>query len=148
MESGGIVLADYLGRLASGFESLFPAAQLRIEAGPDGLVLDIDRAIHVGLIVNELITNALKHAFPKGQPCEVVVALRLLGEHVQLQTRDNGRGLPGALDLERAKSLGLRTVCILAKRMNATVDIRNHDGAIFTITFPLEGEEPVEPRAE
>jgi two-component sensor histidine kinase len=148
MQSGRVVLGEYLGRLAAGFESLFPTVPVKVEAAPDGVAIDLDRAIHVGLIVNELITNALKHAFPKGQPGVVAVAVRAIGEQVQLQVRDDGRGLPPDLDLEHAKSLGLRIVHILAKRLNASVDIKTGNGTALTVTFPLHADVPLDPKAE
>ena len=117
-----------------------------MEAASDGVSLDLDRAIHVGLIVNELITNAMKHAFPKGRQGEVTVAVATVGDQVQLHVRDNGRGLPAELNLENAKSVGLRTVYILSKRLAATISVANQNGACFTISFPLKAEEPVEPK--
>ena len=148
MEGGRIRLGDYLARLAGGFAHLFPTVPVKVEAIADGVALDLDRAIHVGLIVNELITNAMKHAFRKGQPGEVTVAVGTLGDEVQLQVRDNGRGLPDDFSLEHAKSVGLRTVYLLAKRLVATVTVANEKGASITITFPREADEPVEPRAD
>ncbi len=125
-----------------------PKANVRVDAADEGLVLDLDRAIHVGLIVNELITNALKHAFPRGQPRDVTVGMTAVGEQVQLQVRDRGRGLPPGLDLGQAKSLGLRIVHILARRLHATVEVENHGGTCFTLTFPLEADAPMEPKDE
>jgi PAS domain S-box-containing protein len=148
MQAGRIDLGEYLGRLAAGFENLFPGIPVRLEARDQGLTLDLDRAIHVGLIVNELVTNALKHAFPKGQPGEVVIALRTVRDQMQVQVRDNGRGLPREFHLGHAKSLGLRTVYIIANRLNAAVTVENRNGTSFTITFPLRADVPVEPRPE
>ena len=146
MEGGRIRLEDYLRRLAGGFENLFRDVPVKVEAAADGLTLDLDRAIHVGLIVNELITNAVKHAFPKGQRGEVTVSLRTLGDQIQLQVHDNGQGLPEDFDLERAKSVGLRTVRILACRLEARVAVTSTGGTCFTLTFPLHAEEPIEPK--
>jgi two-component sensor histidine kinase len=147
MQSGHIVLSEYVGRLIAGFETLFPRVRVRLEVMGEAS-LDLDRAIHVGLIVNELITNAMKHGFPAGQPGEVTVAIDTIGGRVRIQVRDSGKGLPPDLDLEHAKSLGLRTIYILGKRLNATVTVENHNGASVTVTFPLEADAPVEPRPE
>ena len=146
MESGRIRLAEYLQRLAAAFENLFSTVAVKVEAATDGVTLDLDRAIHVGLIVNELVTNSTKHAFPKGQPGEVTVALRTMGDHVQLQVRDAGRGLPANLDLEQVKSVGLRTVRILARRLEAQVTVTGNGGTSFTLTFPLHADPPLEPK--
>jgi two-component sensor histidine kinase len=146
LQAGTIVLAEYLARLLTGFKNFFPTFQVRLDPDGAGVVLDVDRAIHVGLIVNELVTNAVKHAFPKGQNGAVTVAVRALDDKVELQVRDNGRGLPTGLDFERAKSLGLRMVGILARRLNATLRIENEAGTCFTLTFPLRGHPPLDPK--
>ena len=146
MQSGRIVLAEYLTRLAGGFEELFSHATVRVEATVDGLALDLDRAIHVGLIVNELITNALKHALPKGQSGEVSVAIGTAHDQVRICVHDDGPGLPPDLDVEHVKSLGLRTVYLLARRLEGTLEIGQGAGTTFTLTFPRDGETPVEPK--
>jgi len=116
-----------------------------LDAPAHGVALDLDRAIHVGLIVNELVTNAVKHAFPKGEAGAVTVTIRKAGEQVQLQVRDNGQGLPADLDLEHTTSLGLRTVYLLSHRLKATVTVETNGGTAFTLTFPLHDDTPVEP---
>jgi len=146
MGSGRVRLEAYLRRLARGFENLFANASITVEAAADGVSLDIDRAIHVGLIVNELVMNALKHAFPKGHRGEVTVALKARDDRVQLEVRDNGRGVPPDFELEQAKTLGLRTVRLLARRLEADVALHADGGTSFTLTFPVQAEEPVEPK--
>jgi PAS domain S-box-containing protein len=145
MRSGLVILRDYLGQLATGFGDLYPRIAVRIEVPPEPIQLDMDRAIHVGLIANELITNAAKHAFTDGQPGEVVVRLQSVGDGVELRVSDNGKGLPEGFDPSRATSLGLRIVNILAQRLKATVTTKNNGGTSFALTFPLEAEMPVEP---
>jgi two-component sensor histidine kinase len=148
MQGGTINLAEYLRRLAQGFADLYPSVPVTLEAGSDGVVLDLDRAIHIGLIVNELVTNAMKHAFPAGRAGAVTVSLREAGEEVTLHVRDNGRGLPGDFDLENAKSLGLRTVNILARRLEARVTVTVNGGTSFTLAFPLHADAPLEPKLD
>jgi len=144
MSSGRIWLGEYFTRLAGGFEEFFPRARIAVDAD-GGLALDVDRAIHVGLIVNELITNALKHAFPRGEAAEVRVVLRRVGFLLQLQVADRGRGLPADFDWDQGKTLGLRTVKLLARRLEGEIDIAREGGTTFTLSFPLTGAEPVEP---
>jgi PAS domain S-box-containing protein len=148
MQSGHVAVGEYLRRLAGGFEDLFSRVSVKVDAEGSDVSLDLDRAIHVGLIVNELITNAAKHAFPKGQPGDVLVRLRSVGDEVHLQVRDNGQGLPADLDLEQAKTIGLRTVYLLARRLEAKVDIDRNGGTGFTLTFPLHAEPPRGPAVE
>jgi PAS domain S-box-containing protein len=149
MQSGRVQLADYLAKLIEGFRGFSSTVRMRFEAPLDPQVsLDMDRAIHAGLIVNELITNSLKHAFPEGGTGEIVVRLRGLEDRLELQVRDDGVGLPPGLALAQARSLGLRIVHILARRLQATVQVESRGGAAFTVTFPLHAEPPVEPRPE
>jgi PAS domain S-box-containing protein len=140
LESGRVRLADYLESLAAGFRSVYRTAEIRLVTSAEPILLDVDRTIHVGLIVNELVTNALKHAFDGGRGV-VTVRLRPAGEALELQVSDDGSGLPPGFDLQQTKSLGLRIVHILARRLQAAVDVESRDGTTFTIRFPLKAEE-------
>jgi two-component sensor histidine kinase/HAMP domain-containing protein len=144
MYAGRVALAGYLGRLVAGFEELY-SVPVKLEVFDAGLDLDVDRAIHVGLIVNELVTNAMKHAFPEGARGEVCVGVRRFADDLELRVGDNGTGLPQDLDLEHTRSLGLRIVRILGKRLHATLSVENHGGATFAIRFPLYAEAALEP---
>ncbi|MFB3817226.1 MAG: MEDS domain-containing protein [Candidatus Methylomirabilales bacterium] len=148
MESGQVHLPTYLGRLVGGFEDLYTAVPITLDAPTEDLALDVDRAIHVGLILTELLTNAMKHAFvAPGILARVDVTLRVEGDAAQLRVRDTGIGLPKDLDIEHAKSLGLRIVHILARRLNAAVEIESTEGTTFTLTFPRHADAPREPSA-
>jgi len=140
MQSGRIQLAEYLGRLVAGFANLYPQVPVTLEPTSGDVSLDIDRAIHVGLIVNELLTNAVKHAFPVGQSGAVTVAVWATGKEIALQVRDNGRGLPADFDVQHATSLGLRTVHLLARRLEARVTVAGHRGTSFTLSFPAHAD--------
>ena len=98
--------------------------------------LPINAAVPCGLILNELATNALKHAFRGRADGEVTVSLRG-GKEGQacLRVRDNGVGLPAALDWRKAGSLGLRLVQILAAQLHAAVEVNSDEGTEFIITF-------------
>jgi two-component sensor histidine kinase len=142
--SGQVQLPAYLGRLIEGFESLYAGAQIGLDVPDRRVALDVDRAIHVGLIVNELVTNALKHGFPSGEPGRVEVLLRRVGDQLELQVRDNGVGIPADFDLAQARSLGLRIVHILARRLDASVAIEREAGTRFSVTFPLHQDDEQE----
>jgi two-component sensor histidine kinase len=109
--------------------------------------LDLDRTIHCGLLVNELLTNSLKHAFPADAPGEIGVRL-IADKAIVLQVWDRGKGLPADLDPACATSLGLRLVHILSRRLRATVSVEHDGGTRFTIRFPVRADSPVEPRPE
>jgi two-component sensor histidine kinase len=148
MHSGRIPLAAYLQRLLEGLGQNYPHVMVRLDATRDGCHLDLDRALRVGLITNELVTNACRHGFPAGQRGEVCVGLQSGAgtELVELRVCDNGRGLPPDVDLEQPKSVGLRIVRVLSQGLQARVTVENRGGCAFTIAFPLHCEAPVGPR--
>ena len=100
------------------------------------LHLDMDRAVLCGLIINELVSNAFKHAFPNGRQGRVSVDLVSAdGHRCVLTVRDDGISLPPGFDLGRDGSLGLQLVNDLAEQLHGTVVVRREAGTIFTITF-------------
>jgi predicted ATPase/two-component sensor histidine kinase len=101
--------------------------------------LDLDRAVPCGLIVNELVSNALKHAFPDGWAGRVCVELEPFGDkqHV-LVVGDNGVGLPADLDYHRANSLGLQLVDDLTQQLHGNILVNRDGGTTFTITFDTD----------
>jgi PAS domain S-box-containing protein len=137
LDAGGVHLGEYLGRLARGFNSFSPAIPVVLETGREAIVLQVDRAIHAGLIVNELVTNALKHAFPPGTTGEVGIRVRKLNGDVELEVRDTGKGLPGGVEIGHTQSLGLRIVEILSTRLGATVRVDTAHGTRFTLRFSI-----------
>jgi two-component sensor histidine kinase/PAS domain-containing protein len=145
LEGGQVQLSAYLGRLVAGFEDVYPDATISLDAPEAELAFDVDRAIHVGLIVNELLTNAVKHATPHRADARIDVRVHRLGDQLELQVRDNGPGLPSDFNLEQAKGFGLRIVHILARRLNASVKVESANGTIFTLTLPLHADAPVQP---
>jgi PAS domain S-box-containing protein len=138
MQGGEVRLGEYLARLVASVQQFAAGATIRVEAVPGDHALDLDRAISAGLIVNELVTNALKHAFPKGQPGAIGVRLQVQGGDYVLDVWDTGPGLPPGFDAEKAPSLGLRLVRLLAHRLQATVTLKTEPGAAFTIRFPVQ----------
>lgn len=101
--------------------------------------LGIEEAIPCGLIVNELVSNSLKHAFPEKSEGIIAVTCRTDEENmVVLTVSDNGVGIPEGLDLNRTETLGMQIVCLLTKQLRGTIKIHNDGGASFTIRFPLK----------
>jgi two-component sensor histidine kinase/HAMP domain-containing protein len=115
------------------------ASGIRLALDLEPVSLSVNAAVPCGLILNELVGNALKHAFPGRAGGEVAVSLR--GDpqgKVHLCVRDNGMGLPAEFDWSQATSLGLRLIQMLAGQIHAGVEVSGHKGTEFTITF----EEP------
>ena len=112
--------------------------RVELEIEVDDLELEIDRAISVGLIINELVSNALKHAFPQGRAGRLSVALRSVGEDgCMLVVRDDGVGLPLAFDTQSSGSLGLQLVHDLTHQLHGSVAILRDGGTSFQIAFQL-----------
>lgn len=112
----------------------------------DRLDLDLDRAVTVGLIINELVSNALKHAFPNGREGTIVVELKLRSTNTYcLCVTDDGVGLPTGLDSEDPGTLGLRLVRNLALQLHAFCDFTSGEGngASFALIFENESEESI-----
>lgn len=98
--------------------------------------LDIEMAVPCGLILNELVSNALKHAFTDGRAGELRVTIRPEPEGgFSMTVADSGPGLPAGFAIEQATSLGLQLVVSLTKQIKGRLTIRNHGGASFCITF-------------
>jgi len=141
----GIDFGDYVRDLVSGLTSSYGAhAQgVVIEVEAASLHLDVDRAIPCGLIVNELVTNAFKHAFPNGRAGRIDVTLSGGGSSaIQLSVRDDGVGWPADFDPAQSSSLGLRLVHILAKQLQGRLELHSADGICSTLTLAPE-EQPV-----
>jgi len=114
------------------------SGQVVICPRPDGtpLVLGVDQAIPIGLILNELVSNALKHAFPDGRSGTLRIEAQNHHGRVELAVVDNGVGLPEDPDTRRRKSLGLEIVEILARQLRATWELKRDAGTTFRLSFP------------
>jgi len=109
---------------------------LRVDA--TNLVISVNIAIPCGLIINELVTNALKYAFPDPDVsgCEIGVALRLQDGEYVLTVSDNGAGLPSEMDWRATESLGLKLVNIWAThQLGGSIEVDTQQGTTFTIRF-------------
>lgn len=101
----------------------------------DEIFLNIDAAIPFGLILNELVSNALKHAFSDGRKGEIYIGLHSDHERQTLFVRDNGVGLPEDLDFQNTESPGLQLVCTLTDQLKGTITLDRSSGTTFQITF-------------
>lgn len=106
----------------------------------DDVVIDADLAIPIGLMVNELVTNAQKYAFEPGQPGTIEVALRESEQDLHLSVADDGRGLPADFDLSAArKSFGIRVITSLASQLDGELRAENRErGCRFLLRFPRQ----------
>ena len=129
----------YLSDLAEHCTCLFPSANrnVSIEVQSEDIAMTIDQATPCGLIVNELVTNALKYAFPNDKPGRVLISARLAdtGE-MAVEVRDNGVGIPEEVDWRQTGSLGLNLVRILSEgQLQGKVEMLGDNGSVFRIRF-------------
>jgi PAS domain S-box-containing protein len=128
----------YLNRLARDLFSFYGIdtnrLQLAIEVKHTGL--GVNKAIPCGLIVNELLTNSLKHGFHDGRQGTVRVSLECLNGECILVVEDDGLGFPEGFDWEQADSLGLQLVKVLSAQLDGSVDVERGTGTCFKISFP------------
>jgi PAS domain S-box-containing protein len=130
-------MGEYLKSLTSGLFATYGVNPDRIVSSieADDTPMGVDAAISCGLIVNELVSNSLKHAFPGGRNGVVRIALRRDGRSAVLEVSDDGVGFPEELDFRSPVTLGLRLVCILAEQVRGTVDLDRRDGTRFLVRF-------------
>ena len=133
-------LQNYIDGLVASLSSIFEeqsdCIDFQVDAG--GVRLEVSKAVPCGLIINELVTNTLKYAFPPGERGRVLVrARRLDQDQAQLVVKDNGMGFPEDLDYKRAKSLGLRLIGLMVEQLHGQWEVSNQEGAQVTIQWPL-----------
>lgn len=125
-------LAHYLFR---SYRVTRQAISLKISA--EEVPLSVEIAIPCGLIINELLSNALKYAFPNGQPGEISLNLQTIEpNYLRLVISDNGIGFPPNINFKKTRSLGLQLVNNLVRQLEGTIELHNHGGTTFKITFP------------
>jgi PAS domain S-box-containing protein len=135
-------LADYVRSLS---QELFQAHDIHsgridlIIQADSHVYVDINRATSCGLILNELISNALKHAFPGDGRGEIrIVISKTKDAEIEIVVHDNGLGLPADIDIHRPHSVGLHLVNgLVVKQLDGQIEVRRDVGTEFRIKFPL-----------
>lgn len=119
---------------------------IRTVVNVDDVFLSIDTAVPWSLIISELVSNAFKYAFPQAQAGEIRIDFQWVQQTgYTLIVRDTGIGFPPDLDFRSSSSLGLQLVNTLTRQLGGRIDCHNDNGAVFTMTLPLEGQ-PKSPR--
>jgi len=100
----------------------------------------IDKAIPFALILNELVTNAIRHGFRGKDNGRISVSIACENDMITVRVSDNGHGLPDDFNLEQTTSLGINLVRTLTNQLHGTVHAENQNGAVFTLVFPVSEE--------
>lgn len=136
--------------LARSYRTTGPSIEVQFALEP--IPLNLDTAVPCGLILNELVSNALKYAFPAGYPASaqprLQVGLRTLGDkRYEMEVRDNGVGLPAHIDPRNTTTLGLQVVDMLSQQLGGGVGIQREAGTAFIVTFKPLRETSKSPQA-
>jgi two-component system CheB/CheR fusion protein len=115
------------------------ATQVDVEIHAESALLDMTQAVPCGLIVNELLTNALKHAFPQGRPGKIRVSFGSDKANWRLEVGDDGIGLPPDIDPGNVNSMGFQLIQLLAQQLHGSLDVIRDAGTRLVIKFPRNG---------
>jgi PAS domain S-box-containing protein len=139
-----IDLQNYIETMGAQISAQFGADRnIRFSVQAVGVEVGLDVAVPCGLILNELITNAYKHAFPGNRThseqgnCEINVSVNQEGNMNVVAVTNNGVGLPADLDWEKSDTLGLRLIKMLSQQINGSIELDRSAGTAFRLKFPV-----------
>ncbi len=141
----GLSLRDYLPALVEGIVATHPSGiPVAAETVAEDIVLDAARLQPLGILVNELLTNALKYAFAGRERGRISVSARLRDGLIGITVRDDGVGMPEGMDAAASSGFGLMLTRALAAQLDGTIRIERTGGTSVTLEFPAKGrdEEP------
>jgi len=135
-----IDFGEYIKSLATDLGNSYGLASRDIDLKIDveNILLGVDTAIPCGVIVNELVANSLKHAFPGGRSGDIAISFREVDGQYTMIFKDDGVGLPEGLDISSPSSLGLTIVNALTGQLGGTIGLVNNGGTEISITFPAK----------
>ncbi len=134
-----INLKEFLNQLISAIKASMSINQnIRFMAEIESINMDTDKAISLGLIVNELLTNTLKYAFNDGEKGTVEIVVKLEKGLLHLSIADNGKGLPANFEIDKLTSLGFKIVRSMAMKLKANLQAQNNNGAVVQLNMPYE----------
>jgi len=113
------------------------SGKVALDSEVEAVELGLDQAIPCGLMLNELISNALKHAFKSGRAGTIELRVSRVGQEVRIVVADNGEGLPNGFDMERDANLGLQLVSTLIGQLDGRIEREGTTGTRFAISFTL-----------
>ncbi len=133
-----IDIADYISRMTTHLLSIYKKdlGEIEIKQKAEGVFLDINRAIPCGLIISELVSNCLKHAFTGKKEGQITIRMATDKKGInRLVVKDNGTGLPEGLAYREAETLGLQLVTDLVQQINGSIELKKTHGTEFIVKF-------------
>jgi two-component sensor histidine kinase len=123
-----------------------PGETVHFTTGEQEVTVDTDTAVPIGLILNELFTNAFKYALQPNRENTLRLQIRetVTGgrEMYEMTFADNGTGMPEGFSIEHSGSLGMKVIQLLTRQLGGTLRYYNKDGAVFEICFPKANDKP------
>ncbi|HUK37800.1 MAG TPA: PAS domain S-box protein [Methanomicrobiales archaeon] len=136
-ELSRIDLHDYLTKLVEELiRSQKVAQKIELDFRIEGVFLDINQAIPVGLILNEILTNSLKYAFPDGRNGKISISADREGEGLTIRIGDDGVGIPAGFDWQKSNTLGMRLIHGLVSQVDGTIALERDGGTRYVIRIP------------
>ena len=136
-----IDFAIYLQELVENIVNNYvhPEKEIKTSFHLESTAPDLNQVIPCGLVINEIVTNALQHGFADQKSGEIKVSHSIEKNSYQVKIANNGNPLPPGFDLESSSSTGLKLVRMLTRnQLGGQVDIKNNDWVEFTVSFPIE----------
>jgi two-component sensor histidine kinase len=134
-----IDFGEYIRTMASQLMRSYAKGGVAVSLDVEPIHVGIDTAIPCGLLLNELLSNAVRHAFPDGRTGTISIGLAHTPEQkVKLTVADDGIGLPPGMDWRNAQTMGMMLIVGLSQQLGGALDVAAADGTMFTVTFPLE----------
>jgi two-component sensor histidine kinase len=128
---------EYTRSMTSQLIRSYAKGGIAVSLEVDRIVLNMNSAIPLGLLLNELTSNAIKHGFPNGRTGTVNIALvRLPKNMISLTVADDGVGLPDSINWRSASTMGMTLIVGLAHQLDGSVEVDTTHGTKFTVTFP------------
>lgn len=130
---------EYINNLIDYLEATYDSKveNIKLKTNVQNILLNLDTAIPCGLIINELVSNSMKYAFPNEQAGTIEVSLLVSSpQSISLSVKDDGVGIPDNITIEDSPSLGLQLVHLLAKQINGSIKTEIKNGTTIEVTFP------------
>lgn len=134
---GAVPFGEYSRMLVHQLMSAYAVRDVRSNMSVQDFSMGVDQAIPCGLILNELVSNALKHAFSGERSGCVSLDIGVDGGMCSIRVSDDGVGLPKEFDLLRSPTLGMQLLMTLTKQLEGRLEFTSDPGATFTLTFPM-----------
>ncbi len=136
-----INFSEYISTLSSNILQSYAASsqKVKLELDIQKIILNLDTSIPAGLIINELVTNSIKHAFTESNEGIILINLHTKDNVLFLEVSDNGKGFPKEVDFKNTNSLGLQLVNTLVEQLNGKLElsVNKNGGTSFYINFPM-----------